>query len=284
MSRLSLKGRGVLLSGATGGIGREVARILLKRGAKVALVSRPSERLDALVDDLDSGDTVAVPADVTDRRQVVAAADRAAELFGGLAAAVAGAGVVLTGTIAEQSEEDARRVVDTNLYGTLWTLQAALPHVDRCEGHLLAVASIAGVVPTPLAGVYPATKAAVGEIVAQLRLELLKRPTSAGVVYLGMVNTEMSTLVGEDERLHRAMDRTPGVLTRSLTATEAAERIVRAVEHRQGAVVAPAWQLPIAAPQLGVQKAVETGLRFTALARELPSRRSGPVAPSDPPA
>ncbi|WP_051472117.1 SDR family oxidoreductase [Patulibacter minatonensis] len=283
MSRISLQGRGVLLSGATGGIGREVARVLLERGAKVALMSRPSERLDALVEELDHEDAVAAPADVTDRRQVVEAADRAAERFGGLSAVVAGAGVVLTGTIAEQSEEDARRVIDTNLCGTLWTLQAALPHVDRSEGHLLAVASIAGIVPTPLAGVYPATKAAVGELVAQMRIELLHRGTSAGVMYLGMVDTEMSTLVGEDERLHRAMERTPGVLTRSLTAADAAERIVRAVEHRQGAVVAPAWQLPIAAPQLGVQKAVETGLRLTALARELPRGRSGPAAPSAPP-
>jgi NADP-dependent 3-hydroxy acid dehydrogenase YdfG len=279
MSRLSLKGRGVLLSGATGGIGREGARQLLDRGARVALMSRPSERLDGLVEELDSPDAFAVPADVTDRAEVQEAADRAAERFGGLAAVVAGAGVVLTGTIAEQDEEDVRQVIDTNLYGTLWTLQAALPHVDRAEGHLLAVASIAGIVPTPLAGIYPATKAAVGELVAQLRIELMHRRTSAGVLYLGMVDTEMSTMVGEDERLGRALDRTPSAFTGSLTAEDAARRVIRAIEHRQGAVVAPTWQLPLAAPQLGLQKVVETGLRFTALARELPGR--GEPTPDD---
>jgi NADP-dependent 3-hydroxy acid dehydrogenase YdfG len=279
VSRLSLEGRGVLLSGATGGIGREVARQLLDRGARVALMSRPSERLDGLVEELDSPDAFAVPADVTDRSEVQEATDRAAERFGGLSAVVAGAGVVLTGTIAEQDEEDARRVIDTNLYGTLWTLQAALPHVDRAEGHLLAVASIAGIVPTPLAGIYPATKAAVGELVAQLRMELMHRRTSAGVLYLGMVDTEMSTMVGEDERLGRALDRTPSAFTGSLTAEDAAGRVIRAIEHRQGAVVAPTWQLPLAVPQLGLQKVVETGLRFTALARELPGR--GEPTPDD---
>jgi NADP-dependent 3-hydroxy acid dehydrogenase YdfG len=273
MSRLDLAGRGVLLTGATGGIGREIARLLLDHGARVALLSRPSERLDALVEELDSPDAIAVPADVARRDEVVAAADRAADAFDGLSAVVAGAGVVLTGTIGEQSEEDVRRVVDTNLYGTLWTLQAALPHVQRADGHLLAVASIAGIVPTPLAGVYPATKAAVGEAIAQLRIELMHTRTSAGVLYLGMVDTEMSTLVSEDERMKRALDRTPGVFTRSLTAADAAERVVRAIEHRQGAVVSPFWQLPLAAPQLGLQKVVETGLRFTALARELPGGR-----------
>lgn len=280
MSRTSLKGKAVLLSGATGGIGREVARLLLERGARIALVSRPSERLDGLVEDLDSPDAIAFAADVTDRAEVQDAADRAAEEFGGLDAAIAGAGVVLTGTIAEQTEEDVRRVVDTNLYGTLWTLQAALPHVDRVGGHLLAVASIAGIVPTPLAGIYPATKAAVGEVIAQLRMELMHRPTSAGVVYLGMVDTEMSTGVGEDERLHRAMERTPSPLTGSLKAEDAAERIIRAVEGRQAAVVAPVWQLPLAVPQLGLQRVVETGIRVTALARELPKGRASP--PNEP--
>ncbi|MDO9408538.1 SDR family oxidoreductase [Patulibacter sp.] len=274
MSRLDLRGRGVLLSGATGGIGSVVARQLLDRGAKVALVSRPSERLDDLVAELDSEDAVAFPADVTDRGQVVEATDAAAERFGGLVAAIAGAGVVLTGTIAEQDEKDVRTVIDTNLYGTLWTLQAALPHVDAADGHLLAVASIAGIVPTPLAGIYPATKAAVGEVVAQLRMELMHRRTSAGVLYLGMVDTEMSTMVGEDDRLRRTFERTPGALTGSLTAEDAASRVVRAIEHRQGAVVAPAWQLPLAVPQLGLQKVVETGMRFSALARELPGRRA----------
>lgn len=276
MSRLSLRGRGVLVSGATGGIGREIAQELLRRGARVAVASRPSERLDALVEELDGGDDVVVAAaDVTDRAAVVRATDEAADRLGGLTAVVAGAGVVLTGTIAEQSEEDCRRVIDTNLYGTLWTLQAALPHVDRADGHLLAVASIAAIAPTPLAGIYPATKAAVGELVAQLRIELMHRRTSAGVFYLGMVDTQMSEGVGDDDRIERALHRTPGPLSRPLQADDAARRIVDAIERRQGATVAPIWQLPVAAPQLGVQKLVETGMRFTAIARELPGRRSG---------
>lgn len=276
MTRLDLEGKGVLVNGATGGIGKEIARELLRRGAKVAVASRPSERLDALVDELGSDDVLAVPADVTDRAAVLKGTDDAAEHFGGLSAVVAGAGVVLTGTIAEQSEEDCRTVIDTNLYGTLWTLQAALPHVDRSGGHLLALASIAAIAPIPLSGIYPATKAAVGELVAQLRVELMHRPTSAGVFYLGMVDTQMSAAIEDDERIGRALDSTPGPLTAALSADDAARRIVDAIERRQGATVAPRWQLPVALPQLGVQKMVETGMRFTAIAKELPRRRSRP--------
>lgn len=276
MTRLDLEGKGVLVNGATGGIGKEIARELLRRGANVAVASRPSERLDALVEELGSDAVLAVPADVTDRAAVVKGTDDAAGHFGGLSAVVAGAGVVLTGTIAEQSEEDCRTVIDTNLYGTLWTLQAALPHVDRSGGHLLALASIAAIAPIPLSGIYPATKAAVGELVAQLRIELMHRPTSAGVFYLGMVDTQMSAAIEDDERIGRALDGTPGPLTAALSADDAARRIVDAIERRQGATVAPRWQLPVALPQLGVQKMIETGMRFTAIAKELPRRRSRP--------
>jgi NADP-dependent 3-hydroxy acid dehydrogenase YdfG len=276
MTRLDLQGKGVLVNGATGGIGKEIARELLRRGAKVAVASRPSERLDELVEELGADQVFKVAADVTDRDAVVEGTDAAAEHFGGLHAVVAGAGVVLTGTIAEQSEEDCRTVIDTNLYGTLWTLQAALPHIDRTGGHLLALASIAAIAPIPLSGIYPATKAAVGEMIAQLRIELMHRPTSAGVFYLGMVDTQMSAAIGDDERIDRALDATPGPLTTALKADVAARRIVDAIERRQGATVAPLWQLPVALPQLGVQKMVETGMRFTAIARELPRGRSRP--------
>jgi NADP-dependent 3-hydroxy acid dehydrogenase YdfG len=277
MTRLDLQGKGVLVNGATGGIGKEIARELLRRGAKVAVASRPSERLDELVDELGPDEVFKVAADVTDRKAVVEGTDEAAEHFGGLHAVVAGAGVVLTGTIAEQSEEDCRTVIDTNLYGTLWTLQAALPHIDRTGGHLLALASIAAIAPIPLSGIYPATKAAVGEMIAQLRIELMHRPTSAGVFYLGMVDTQMSAAIGDDERIDRALDATPGPLTTALKADVAARRIVDAIERRQGATVAPLWQLPVALPQLGVQKMIETGMRFTAIARELPRGRSRPA-------
>jgi NADP-dependent 3-hydroxy acid dehydrogenase YdfG len=273
MSTIDLNGKGVLVSGATGGIGQAVARELAERGAKVALMARPTERLEKAVDDLKEFGAIAAPADVTDRAQVVKATDEAAEACGGLIAVVAGAGVVKPALIGDQPEDDARNVIDVNLYGTLWTVQAALPHVDRSGGHLLALASISGITPVPLTGLYSASKAAVGELMAQLRIELMHREATAGTVYLGMVETEMSDQVKEDPRIERALDGTPGGVTKPLPVDNAARRVVRAVEHRERAVVTPVWQMPFAAPQLGMQAVVELGMRATALARELPGRR-----------
>lgn len=275
MSHIDLEGRGVLVTGATGAVGSATARVLAQRGARVVLMSRPSERLDAIGDELAPLGAVAVAARIEDRAEVVAAVDEGARRVGGLVGVVAGAGLVRPSTIAAQGEEDVRVVVDTNLYGTIWTFQAGLPHVDRSGGHMLAIASIAGLAPVGLAGLYPATKAAIAEIVAQLRIELMHREASVGAVYLGMVSSGMSDDVRADDRAGPALARTlGGPLTRALTAEAAAERIVRALERRERATVTPWWQVPVAAPQLAVHGLVEQGLRVSALAGQLPR---GPV-------
>jgi NADP-dependent 3-hydroxy acid dehydrogenase YdfG len=275
MSRIDLKDRGVLVTGATGAVGAATARLLVERGARVVLMSRPSERLEAIENELAPEGAVAVAAKADDRAAVFDAVDEGADLVGGLVGVVAAAGLVRPSTIAEQNEEDVRAVVDTNLYGTLWTFQASLPHVDRTGGHLLAIASIAGLAPVGLAGIYPATKAAIAEVVSQLRIELMHRETSVGAVYLGMVSSGMSDDVKAHEQAGPALTRTlGGPLTRALTAEDAAEQIVRALEHRSRAVVTPWWQIPVAAPQLAVHGLVEQGLRLSALAGQLPR---GPV-------
>jgi NADP-dependent 3-hydroxy acid dehydrogenase YdfG len=284
MSRIDLEGRGVLVTGVTGAVGSATARLLVERGARVVLMSRPSERLDAIADELASSGSVSVAARIENRAEVVRAVDEGAERVGGLVAVVASAGLVRPSTIAAQSEEDVRAVIDTNLYGTIWTFQASLPHVDRSGGHMLAVASIAGLAPVGLAGLYPASKAAIAEIVSQLRIELMHRETSVGAIYLGMVSSGMSEDVRADERAGPALDRTlGGPLTRALTAEDAAERIVRAVERRERATVTPWWQIPVAAPQLAVHGFVEHALQLSALAGQLPR---GPVrrhrAPHEP--
>ncbi len=244
-------------------------------------MSRPSERLDGLLEELDSDNAIAAPAEISDRVQVTSAIDAAAERFGGLDAVVAGAGVVIPATIGEQTEEECRSVINTNFFGTLWTLQAAMPHLNAAGGHFLALASIAGIMPAPLSGVYPATKAAVGQLVSQVRIETRNLPMSAGVAYLGMVDTEMSTSISDDERLGRALDSTPSFLTGSLDPEATARRLVRGLQRREATIITPWWLTPSAAPELALKRATETAIRFSALARELPTRRPRTPHPNE---
>lgn len=279
MSRLGLHGRGVLVTGAAGGIGAAVARRLVRVGARPVLLDLPGERLDAITAELGAA-AVAAPADVRDRDQVVAAVDAACEQTGGLVGAVIGAGLVRPETLVAQSEVDARQVIDVNLYGTLWSFQAAMPHIDRQGGHALALSSIAGIAPIPLSGVYPATKAAVDSIVATVRTEAMNRPTSAGVVYLSAVDTPMNRDVQSDPRAARAMKHSVGFLTRAITADAVAKRIVRGLERRSRVLTAPRWLAPSVWPQTIIRGVAEWFMGRTALRAELPggAEASSPLA------
>lgn len=261
----------MLVTGAAGGIGAAVAHRLVRQGARPILLDLPGRRLDALARDL-APLAVAAPADVTDRAAVVAAIDAAAGETEGIAGAVIGAGVVRPDTLAEQSERDARTVIDVNVYGTLWAVQAVLPHIDRAGGHLLALSSVSGIAPIPLSGVYPATKAAVGAIVATVRTEAMNRDMTAGVVYLSAVDTQMNTDVLHDARAARAAHSSLAFLTRPLSPEHVARDIVRGLERRRRAVVAPAWMSPAAWPQSMVLAAAEWVMGRTGLRNELPGR------------
>jgi NADP-dependent 3-hydroxy acid dehydrogenase YdfG len=269
MARLVLQGRGVLVTGAAGGIGTAVARLLVRRGATPILLDLPGPRLDAVAAELGPR-AVPAPADVRDREQVVEAIDAAAERVGSIAGAVIGAGLVRPETLVAQSEDDARMVIDVNLYGTLWSFQAVMPHIDRAGGHAMAISSIAGIAPIPLSGVYPPTKAAIANIVATVRTEAMNRPTSAGIVYLSAVDTPMNHDVQKDPRAARAMKNSVGLLSKALTADDVAARIVRGLEGRRRTVTAPRWQAPAVWPQTLVHATAEWFMGHTGLRAELP--------------
>lgn len=269
MARIGLHGRGVLVTGAAGGIGAAVARRLVRVGARPVLLDLPGGRLDAIAAELGPA-AVAAPADVRDRAQVVEAIDRACERTGGLVGAVIGAGLVRPETLVAQTEADARAVIDVNFYGTLWSFQAAMPHIDRQGGHALALSSIAGIAPIPLSGVYPATKAAVDSIVATVRTEAMNRPTSAGVVYLSAVDTPMNHDVQEDPRAARAAQHSIAFLTTAVTAELVAKRIVRALERRRRVLTVPRLYAPSVVPQTITRAVAEWFMGRTALRAELP--------------
>lgn len=265
----------MLVTGGAGGIGTAVARRLKSRGARPVLLDLPGERLDRVAAELGAA-AVAAPADVRDRAQVIAAVDRACEVTQGLVGAVIGAGLVRPETLVAQTEEDARNVIDVNFYGTLWSFQAAMPHIDRQGGHALALSSIAGIAPIPLSGVYPATKAAVDSIVATVRTEAMNRPTTAGVVYLAAVDTPMNKDVEADPRAARASKNSVAFLTRAITPESVARRIVRGLERRRRVVVAPLWLLPSVLPQTVTRSVAEWFMGHTALRAELPGGEHGP--------
>lgn len=277
MTRLRLSGGSVLITGAAGGIGTALAEQLVARGATVGLLDLPGHGLEQLAGRLGSA-AFAAPVDVRDRDAVLAATAAVTDRLGSPVAAVLGAGVVRPDPLLQQTEAHARQVIDVNVYGTLWTLQAVGPQIARTGGHLLALSSVAGIAPIPLSGVYPATKAAIDNMVAQLRTEWMHAPADAGTVHLSFVDTPMADAVREDPRAGRAIRRSPGRLTQATTAPDAARQIIRGLERRARVVTVPRWQAPAGWPQTVAHTVADAIFRRTSLRYEVPGGRDADPA------
>ncbi|HTR69398.1 MAG TPA: SDR family NAD(P)-dependent oxidoreductase [Mycobacteriales bacterium] len=196
MSGTDLRGRRVLLTGASSGIGAVTCRALVAAGASVAMVARRKERLEALEVDLGER-AIAVAADVTDSVALAAAVHRAAERLGGLDTVVTVAGRAMAGGMVTGDPQTWRALFELNLLAPLATVRYAYPYFSS-EGRrdIVVVASAAALTPLPTAGVYGASKRGLLAACETLRLEVAADGVSVGVVIPGMFETEGLTLEG----------------------------------------------------------------------------------------
>jgi len=137
------------ITGTSRGFGRAWREAALRRGDKVAAAARDLQTLAALAAEFGSA-VLPLELDVTQRDDVIAAIERAADHFGRLDVVACNAGYGLFATVEETSEAAARRQFETNFFGALWTLQAALPIFrQQGAGHFLVVSSLASVITFP---------------------------------------------------------------------------------------------------------------------------------------
>lgn len=146
------------ITGASKGFGREWTEAALERGDNVAGTARELETLQDLADK-DADTFLPIQLDVTDRDAGFAAVQKAAEHFGRLDVVVNNAGYGHFGMIEELAEAEVRAQLETNLFGALWTTQAALPIMRKQgSGHIIQVSSIGGISAFPTVGAYHASK------------------------------------------------------------------------------------------------------------------------------
>ncbi|MFT8243476.1 SDR family oxidoreductase [Roseomonas sp. BN140053] len=141
---MRLRGKTILLSGASSGIGRAAAELFAREGAAVALLARREALLEEVVRGIEAagGRALALPGDITDEAFVAQAAARAAEWGGGLDAVLANAALGLVGEVEHFAYADWCRMLEVNLGGTFLLVRAAIPHLRaRGGGHVLAVGS-----------------------------------------------------------------------------------------------------------------------------------------------
>ena len=187
-------GRSAIVTGASSGIGRDLATMLASQGANVALIARRGELLHELADELTGFGVDALPivCDVTDQSQVNKAVAGACEAFGGVDILVNNAGVLIPSLFSEASVEDLRRMMDVNFFGAVHVTRAVLPIMqDAARGNIVNIASIAGRLGGPTLSGYSASKFALIGFTESLRIELFGSGVIASLVVPASVDTEM---------------------------------------------------------------------------------------------
>lgn len=186
----NMRGKRVLVTGASSGVGEAAARIFAAEGASVALLARRAERLDAIVEELgENAHGVAV--DVSDPDAVATAVAAANECLGGIDVAVNAAGIAHEATLAELSPSDWRQVIDINLSGTFYVArEVALLMLAAGDGSIVNIGSDLASIGHAGYAHYGAAKAGVVGLTKSMAAELA--PTvRVNVVCPGPIDTPM---------------------------------------------------------------------------------------------
>src|ERR1700756_1882556 len=198
--KYDLADRTVAITGAAGGLGADLAAALTAKGARVALLDVNRDAVCKLADHLgaDSG-ARGWRADVRDLDNLDQVMTEVAAHFERLDVVVAGAGIgSAIGPITGMTPEEWERTIDVNLNGVWRTFKAAVPHVAYQRGHLLAVASMASFVHSPLHAPYSASKAGVLALCNSLRPELRQIGVTVGSAHPSFFRSLMVDEVLDD--------------------------------------------------------------------------------------
>jgi short-subunit dehydrogenase len=193
---MKLKGKAVLLTGASGGIGRCLAREFTRRGARMALAGRNDTALACVVERAisDRGFALALPFDLSAPSGHAELIDRAERALGAIDVLVNNAGVSCFGPFAEEDEAAIRRVIDVNLTAPMLLARAALPGMlRRGTGQIVNVGSAFGSIAFPRFAAYSATKFALRGFSEALRRELAGSGVAVTYIAPRTTDTAMNT-------------------------------------------------------------------------------------------
>jgi NAD(P)-dependent dehydrogenase (short-subunit alcohol dehydrogenase family) len=174
LSIFSLEGRTAIITGASGGLGKETALALADVGCDVTIAARNRQALEAVAAAVEQKGRrcLAVPTDITRAAEVQRLVDRTVERFRKVDILVNNAAIAVEKPFADLTEAEWRRVIDTNLHGTFFCTQAAGKRmIQQGGGRIINVVSVVGLVAVPLLGAYGAAKGGVIQYTRALAAE-----------------------------------------------------------------------------------------------------------------
>jgi short-subunit dehydrogenase len=231
---MTYRGKVIVVTGASQGIGRALCLELASQGPKLVLAARERTALETTACDCArrGAETLAVPTDVSDEGSCWALVEAALERFSALDVLVNNAGIGMLARFDEVSDlRPYEQLMRVNYLGSVYPTFFALPHLKRARGQIVAVSSLAGLNGVPLRTAYAATKHAQIGFFDSLRVELRGSGVSVTVICPYFVQSEIRRRsAGPDGRTIEASPVREGEI---MSAGECARRMVRAMGRRE---------------------------------------------------
>ncbi|HJY86024.1 MAG TPA: SDR family NAD(P)-dependent oxidoreductase [Candidatus Acidoferrales bacterium] len=204
--------KAVLITGASSGIGEELAWQLAQARAKLTLAARRRERLESVaqrITALGNARPLVAECDVTRAGDIERAVAETVHNWGKLDVVFANAGFAVVGALKQLSLEDYRRQFETNVFGVLRTAYAALPEIEKTKGNLVLISSVSGWVSTPGTSAYSMSKFAIRALGNSITQELSPAGVKVTLISPGFVVSNIRR-VDKQGRFHpEARDRVP---------------------------------------------------------------------------
>ena len=222
----------MMITGASSGIGKGIALEIASRGAHLGLLARREDLLQEIVDEAKNRNVkaVAATADVRDVKAVREAADRFRKELGPIDILIANAGIGTADHAVRLTPEHAANVIGINVLGAVNSVAAVLPEmVERKQGRLVAISSLAAYRGLAKSAAYCASKAAVTAYFESLRIDLRHTGVGVTIIHPGFIKTDLTA--GRHAKMPYLMELDEGV-----------KKIVSAIEKEKKIYTFP-WQL-----------------------------------------
>lgn len=226
-----MKNKVVVITGASSGIGRALAKEFASEGARLSLGARRTERLEELRNELPTTEILIRKTDVSLEDDCRALIEETVSRFGQIDILINNAGISMRALFEDVDLKVIRELMDVNFYGTVYCSKYALPHLLKSKGSLVGVISIAGYVGLPGRTGYSASKFAIRGFLDTVRIENLKKGLHVLVAAPGFTASEVRKVALTNDGTRQG--ETPRNEDKMMSAEECARHIVRAVKKRK---------------------------------------------------
>lgn len=230
-----MKNKVVVITGASSGIGKALAKECAARGAKLSLAARRTELLDALKAELSNTEILVTTTDVSNENDCRNLMEKTIEHYGHIDVLINNAGISMRALFEEVDLKVIRQLMDVNFYGTVYCTKYALPYLLQTKGSLVGVISIAGYVGLPGRTGYSASKFAMRGFLDTVRIENLKKGLHVLVAAPGFTASEVrqSALTTDGSQ----QGETPRDESKMMSSDECARHIVHAIQKRKRSLI-----------------------------------------------